>query len=154
MGFIVSDIKHARKWPVFPASWFSLFSTLDSFFSFPFLVSQTPYHLTSPLSSSTIFTSLSDFQSETCASSLFCQNFLSWNLTSLPSPPMGSFPQHLLPPTMGQEALAGNGTSSLPDDQGETEKKRRSFTPAGAQKEPNPCYPIFPWLCAWSPKHR
>ena len=138
--------------PSFQHPWLLL---LLSIFGFPNPISPhfTPF-LIHNHHGYTLHLSLSDFQSETCASSLFCQNFLSWNLTSLPSPPMGSFPQHLLPPTMGQEALAGNGTSSLPDDQGETEQRRRSFTPAGAQKEPNPCYPIFPWLCAWSPKHR
>ena len=148
MGFTVSDIQHARyKLTCIP-------SIMVPSFQHPRLLFLLPiFGFTNPISPH--FTPFLihnhhgynfHFQSETCASSLFCRNFLSWNLRSLPGPPMGSFPQHLLPPTMGQDALAGTGTSSLPDDQGETEQKRRSFTAAGAQKEPNPIIHATPFL--------
>ena len=107
MGFTVSDIQHARyKLTCIP-------SIMVPSFQHPRLLFLLPiFGFTNPISPH--FTPFLihnhhgynfHFQSETCASSLFCRNFLSWNLRSLPGPPMGSFPQHLLPPTMGQEAL-------------------------------------------------
>ena len=107
-------------------SLWSLFSTSDSSFSFPFLVSQTPYHLTS----STI----------TMAAS-----FISLSLTPKAKPISVMEPNVLSQPPDEQEHPAtsqrGTDTSSHPEHQGETEQEeRRGFTPAAAQKDSHPCH--------------
>ena len=79
-------------------------------------------------------------QSETCASSLFCQNFLSWNLRSLPSPPMGSFPQHLLPPTMGQDAL---GPLLSPTTRERLSRRGGASQPQAPKRSPIHATPFF-----------
>ena len=133
------------KGPEFPASWLSLFSTFDSSFSFPSLVSQTP--LTSSTPHPHYFHKhhgCTLFRIKPGPFHDFVQiSSMKPNLLSQPphEPRSVTFPPLKKWARSHRFLLRGTLASSSPDHQGETEQqKRRSFTPTtAAQKDSHPC---------------